>query len=136
MNWYPESKPDCARGEQGLSNELWVTVWFLAMNSKTILSPGLALTFEGVNVSPPSPTFTLIVAPVPEGRGVAALLAEGVAGAGAEAEAEADADADGAADEASGAEPPVAADLKVAKRSPGLTANTIPLPEQWFPCLQ
>jgi hypothetical protein len=26
--------------------------------------------------------------------------------------------------------------LKVAKRSPGLTANTIPLPEQWFPCLQ
>ena len=70
--------------------------------------------FEGVNVSP-SPTFTLIV--VPEGRGVAALLDDGVAGADADAEAEAEEDADGAADEASGAEPPVAADLKAANRS-------------------
>lgn len=45
MNWKPESTP-LALGTQGEVKVDWVTVWFLDMNWKLMVSPALAVTLR------------------------------------------------------------------------------------------
>jgi hypothetical protein len=71
-----------------------------------------------------SPTITVCSVPVDDGLGEAVPVLA------------ADVDDDAAVVDAAvveGAAPPVAAALKASNLSPGLTAKTIPLEEQWFP---
>lgn len=131
--WYPESKNFSNaevwdNGTQGAVKELAVTVWFLARNSKVMVSPAFALMFEGLKVRPPAPTRTLWSVPAPavdDGDDEVDVPVE----LGDPVELE-DAVLEGAA--------PVAAALKVANFSaePGLMAKTIPPVEQCVPCAQ